>query len=77
MAPRGRRLARELSGPERSRTFTPAKHRTCPGHAAAVVEADDGYEVAYLCLDPVGHGHIDQATVAQPPPRRQRRPHRA
>jgi len=26
----------------------------------AVREADDGYEVAYLCLDPVGHGHIDQ-----------------
>ena len=50
----------ELFGPEGSRTLTPASHRKCPGHAAAVREADDGYEVAYLCLDPVGQGHIDQ-----------------
>jgi ParB family chromosome partitioning protein len=50
----------ELYGPEGSRTLTPAKHRKCPGHAGAVREADDGYEVAYLCLDPVGQGHIGQ-----------------
>jgi ParB family chromosome partitioning protein len=50
----------ELFGPEGSRTLTPAQHRKCPGHAAAVREADNGYEVAYVCLDPVGQGHIDQ-----------------
>ena len=38
-------------------------HRGCPSHCAAVVETDDGYEAAYLCLDPVGHGHIDRDTA--------------
>jgi ParB family transcriptional regulator, chromosome partitioning protein len=52
----------DLPAPSGARTFTPAKHRTCPGHCAAVVETDDGYELAYICLDPVGQGHIDQAT---------------
>ena len=58
--PDGAAWLSELDGPEGSRTLTPAKHRKCPGHAAAVREADDGYEVAYLCLDPVDQGHIDQ-----------------
>jgi ParB family chromosome partitioning protein len=53
----------DLPAPSGARTFTPTKHRTCPGHSAAVVETDDGYELAYICLDPVGHGHIDQATA--------------
>jgi ParB family transcriptional regulator, chromosome partitioning protein len=52
----------DLPAPSGARTFTPAKHRTCPGHCAAVVETDDGYELAYICLDPMGQGHIDPAT---------------
>jgi ParB family chromosome partitioning protein len=58
--PDGAAWLSELFGPEGSRTLTPAQHRKCPGHAAAARDADDGYEVAYLCLDPVGQGHIDQ-----------------
>jgi ParB family transcriptional regulator, chromosome partitioning protein len=50
----------ELPAPGGARSFTAAKHRACPGHAGAVRESDDGYELAYLCLDPVGHGHIDR-----------------
>jgi len=49
-----------------------AKHRTCPGHAAAVIEssitdstADDGYEAAYLCLDPIGNGHVPSMRVTE------------
>jgi ParB family chromosome partitioning protein len=53
----------DLPAPSGARTFTPAKHRSCPGHSAAVVETDDGYELAYICLDPLGHGHIDQSTA--------------
>ena len=60
VAPRRCGLADELLGPEGATPLTPAKHRSCPGHAGAVREADDGYEVAYLCLDPVGHGHVRQ-----------------
>jgi ParB family chromosome partitioning protein len=48
----------ELFDSEGSRTLTPAKPRKCPGHAGAAREADDGYEAAYLCLDPEGQGHI-------------------
>jgi ParB family chromosome partitioning protein len=61
--PEGAYWLSALPAPNGARTFTPAKHRTCPGHSAAVVETDDGYELAYICLDPVGHGHIDQATA--------------
>ena len=61
--PEGAYWLSDLPAPSGARTFTPAKHRTCPGHCAAVVETDDGYELAYLCLDPVGQGHIDQATA--------------
>jgi ParB family chromosome partitioning protein len=59
--PEGAYWLSDLPAPAGARTFTPAKHRTCPGHCAAVVETDDGYELAYICLDPVGHDHIDQA----------------
>jgi ParB family chromosome partitioning protein len=48
----------ELCDSEGSRTLSPANHRKCPGHAGAVREADDGYEAAYVCLDPEGQGHI-------------------
>jgi ParB family transcriptional regulator, chromosome partitioning protein len=58
--PDGAAYLDELPTPNGARSLTPAKHRACPGHAGAVRESDDGYEVAYLCLDPVGHGHIDQ-----------------
>jgi ParB family transcriptional regulator, chromosome partitioning protein len=59
--PDGAAYLDELPAPNGARSFTPAKHRACPGHAGAVRESDDGYEVAYLCLDPVGRGHIDQS----------------
>jgi ParB family transcriptional regulator, chromosome partitioning protein len=59
--PDGAAYLDDLSAPNGARSFTPAKHRACPGHAGVVRESDDGYEVAYLCLDPVGHGHVDQA----------------
>jgi ParB family chromosome partitioning protein len=58
--PDGAAYLDDLPTPNGARSFTPAKHRACPGHAVAVRESDDGYEAAYLCLDPVGHGHIDQ-----------------
>jgi len=58
--PDGAAYLDDLPAPNGARSFTPAKHRACPGHAGAVRESDDGYEVAYLCLDPVGRGHIDQ-----------------
>jgi ParB family transcriptional regulator, chromosome partitioning protein len=61
--PEGAYWLSDLPAPGGARTFTPAKHRTCPGHCAAVVETDDGYELAYICLDPVGQSHIDQATA--------------
>jgi ParB family chromosome partitioning protein len=60
--PDGAAYLDELPAPNGARSFTPAKDRACSGHAGAVRESDDGYEAAYLCLDPVGHGHIDQAT---------------
>jgi ParB family transcriptional regulator, chromosome partitioning protein len=58
--PDGAAWLSELVGPDGSGTLTPGKHRKCPGHAGAVREAGDGCEVAYLCLDPVGEGHIAQ-----------------
>jgi ParB family chromosome partitioning protein len=58
--PDGAAYLDDLPAPNGARSFTAAKHRACPGHAGAVRESDDGYETAYLCLDPVGHGHIDQ-----------------
>jgi ParB family chromosome partitioning protein len=58
--PDGAAYLDDLPAPNGARSFTAAKHRACPGHAGAVRESDDGYEMAYLCLDPVGHGHIDQ-----------------
>jgi ParB family chromosome partitioning protein len=44
----------------KGKALTVAKHRTCPGHAAAIIESteDDGYAAAYLCLDPIGNGHV-------------------
>ena len=69
--PNGAAWLSELFGPEDSRTPTPESHRKCAGHAAAVLEADDGYELAYLCLDPVGQGHIGQRSDR---PLRQRLP---
>jgi ParB family chromosome partitioning protein len=50
----------DLAAPGGARTFTPAKHRSCPGHGAAVVETDEGYELAYVCLDPASHGYVDE-----------------
>ena len=58
--PDGAEWLSDLAPPDGARSYTPAKHRSCPGHAAAVVETDDGYEVAYVCIDPVGQGHLDQ-----------------
>ena len=62
--PEGARWLDDLP-PVKGRALTVARHRTCCGHAAAVIEssltdstADDGYEAAYLCLDPIGHGHV-------------------
>ncbi|HEX3565457.1 MAG TPA: hypothetical protein VHU17_08800, partial [Acidimicrobiales bacterium] len=57
--PSGARWLDELS-PVKGKAFTEATHRTCPGHAGAVIESteDDGYEAAYLCLDPAGNGHV-------------------
>jgi ParB family chromosome partitioning protein len=44
----------------KGKALTVAKHRTCPGHAAAIIESteDDGYAAAYLCLDPIGNDHV-------------------
>jgi ParB family transcriptional regulator, chromosome partitioning protein len=55
-----------LPAPKGRKTFTPAAHKSCPGHAGAVIESDDGYEVAYLCLDPVGNGHVEAVPMADP-----------
>ena len=57
--PEGARWLDDLP-PVKGKALTVAKHRTCPGHAAAVIESteDDGYEAAYLCLDPIGNGHV-------------------
>jgi ParB family chromosome partitioning protein len=57
--PEGARWLDDLP-PVKGKALTAAKHRTCSGHAAAVIESseDDGYEAAYLCLDPVGNGHV-------------------
>jgi len=66
--PEGARWLDELP-PVKDKPVTEAKHRNCPGHAAAVTESDDdSYEVAYLCLDPVAHGHVtlDQGDVEPP-----------
>ena len=63
--PEGAYWLTDLPAPSGARTFTPAKHRTCPGHRAAVVETDDGYELAYICLDPVGQGHIRPSATAR------------
>jgi ParB family chromosome partitioning protein len=60
--PDGAAYLDELPAPRGARSFRAARHRTCPGHAGAVRESDEGYEAAYLCLDPLGHGHIDQPT---------------
>jgi ParB family chromosome partitioning protein len=56
--PEGADWLSDLPAPEGAKSLTPAKHRTCPGHAGAVRESDDGYELAFLCLDSVGHGHV-------------------
>jgi ParB family chromosome partitioning protein len=56
----------DLPTPKGAKALTPAKHRACPGHSAAVVETDDGYEMAYLCLDPVAHGHVAQPKAGKP-----------
>ena len=66
--PEGARWLDELP-PVKDKPVTEAKHRGCPGHAAAVTESDDdSYEVAYLCLDPVAYGHVtlDQGDVETP-----------
>jgi ParB family chromosome partitioning protein len=54
----------DLPAPEGAKSLTPAKHRTCPGHAGAVREADEGYELGFLCLDSVGHGHVSERKSA-------------
>jgi ParB family chromosome partitioning protein len=58
--PEGAQWLSDLPAPDSARSYTPAKHRSCPSHAAAVVETDEGYEVAYICLDPVDQGHVDE-----------------
>jgi ParB family chromosome partitioning protein len=60
--PAGARWLDDLP-PVKGKALTGAKHRTCRGHAAAVIEStdDEGYEAAYLCLDPVGNGHVTLA----------------
>ena len=67
--PEGARWLDELPA-VKDKPVTEAKHRSCPGHAAAVTESDDddSYEVAYLCLDPVAHGHVtlDRGDVETP-----------
>jgi ParB family chromosome partitioning protein len=57
--PEGARWLDDLP-PVKGKALTVARHCTCPGHAAAVIESteDDGYEAAYLCLDPIGNGHV-------------------
>ena len=57
--PDGARWLDELL-PVKGKTLIEATHRICPGHAGAVIESteDDGYEAAYLCLDPAGNGHV-------------------
>lgn len=56
--PGGAAWLSDLPAPEGRRAMTPAAHRSCPGHGAAVIESDDGYELAYLCLDPIEAGHV-------------------
>ncbi len=66
--PEGARWLDELP-PVKDKPVTEAKHRGCPGHAAAVTESDDdSYGAAYLCLDPIAHGHVtlDQGDVETP-----------
>ena len=67
--PEGARWLDDLP-PVKGKALTVAKHRTCPGHAAAVIESseEDGYEAAYLCLDPISHGHVtlDEGDVKTP-----------
>ncbi|MGP8060671.1 MAG: ParB/RepB/Spo0J family partition protein [Acidimicrobiales bacterium] len=53
----------ELTPPEGRKVVTEAQHRGCPGHAAAVVDGDEGYEAAYLCLDAQGNGHTSESRV--------------
>ena len=67
--PAGAAWLSQLFGPEGSRNFTDLQHRDCPGHAAAVRQAGDGYEVAYLCLDPDAVGHIRQTRGVRRPTR--------
>jgi ParB family chromosome partitioning protein len=62
--PNGSDWLTDLPAPEGAKSLTPAKHRACPGHAGAVREADEGYELAFLCLDSVGHGHVTERKSA-------------
>jgi hypothetical protein len=50
VAPRWRLLALGPSGPERCPQFHPGQAPNLPGHCSAVVETDDGYELAYTWL---------------------------
>ena len=61
--PQGAVWLDELTPPEGRKQVTEAQHRGCPGHAAAVVDGDEGYEVAYLCLDAESNGHTSQFHV--------------
>jgi ParB family chromosome partitioning protein len=58
--PEGSDWLSDLPAPKGAKSLTPAKHRACPGHAGAVRESDEGYELAFLCLDSVGHGHVPE-----------------
>ena len=58
--PRVRPGLDDLPAPERCRVLHPGQAPDLPRSRRSGQEADEGYEVAYLCLDPVGHGHVDQ-----------------
>jgi ParB family transcriptional regulator, chromosome partitioning protein len=57
--PEGARWLDELP-PVKGKALREARHRSCPGHAAAVIgsDEDDGYQAGYLCLDPIANGHV-------------------
>jgi hypothetical protein len=61
VAPRRRLLALGPSGPKRCPHLHPGQAPDLPRSLSDLIETDDGYELAYICLDPVGHGHIDPA----------------
>ena len=64
-APEGAAWLSDLPAPKGRKTLTPAAHKRCPGHAAAIRTRSwgGGAEAAYLCTDPVGHGHVDKLAI--------------